>query len=157
METKKRIVFPKDVISRAERYDFSDDGTQFRGYLYKGTVPISYTRYKDEIFADIRLDYCHDIQPHYYDPMYEEYRFAKSRCGVFNGRYVDMFDMDKFIENCETVYKFVLKYRTPEEELKRIDKILEDTEKQISKLVNIKNRYIERVKELRGELVCQQM
>lgn len=109
------IRFPKDKIARAERYDFSDDGNSFRGYLYKGTIPITYLRKYGEVFCSIRLDYLMS---------YLDYRDSEICYDRFNGVDPDRFNMQEFLDICEKSYQFYTHWSLPESKLNRVEKEL---------------------------------
>lgn len=73
--------------------DFSDDGTNFKMFSYKG-IPVSYTKVHGDYYVAIRFDY---IDGMVYS-MYSEFDSYKN-ANEFNG--VETVDMDKLVENLE--------------------------------------------------------
>ena len=71
--------------------DFSDDGTNFKMFSYKG-IPVSYAKSDDIYYIAVRLDYL--------DMRYEEYsKLPSYRDGdEFNGVDERRVDVDKLIE-----------------------------------------------------------
>lgn len=84
-------------IERAEQYDFSDDGSNFRGFIYKG-LPMTQCKYDGIIYLCIRWDYLEGNLFTWNEwKETEEYKLADA----FNG--VAEFDMKDLIENLEKV------------------------------------------------------
>lgn len=84
-------------IVRDESLDFSDDGTRFEGYLYKGTIPIHRAAGtgSDLCFIDIRWDYTHGVIPR------EEWKL----CGYFNGVSRERYNRQVLVNICEYLYQ----------------------------------------------------
>lgn len=85
---------------RRKDLDFTDDGSSFRGYDYKG-LPITYCKYMDKYYVSVRVDY----QEHFFtwkDWMKtDEYRLADEFNGTSN------VDVEKLKANCEAIIKKV--------------------------------------------------
>ena len=135
-----RICFPKALIERRENMDFSDDGTRFRGYSYRGVVPITYTKVDGMVFCDIRFDYC--------GIPYEDCEELSGIANEFNGVTDSRFDMDKFINNCAKCYEFISNYNTASATTKRlckkidtINEKIKEFEMKIKELENTRNQY----------------
>lgn len=82
---------------RTKEKDFRDDGTKFKTLNYKG-MEITYTKYEEEYFLSIRIDY-YSRELVYSDIPSELFKLADE----FNGCY-DI-DPDKVIENAEAIIK----------------------------------------------------
>lgn len=83
-------------IELAPEHDFTDDGSRFRGFIYKG-MPMTQCRADGECYLAIRVDYL-DNEFDYKEWMNtKEYQLEDE----FNG--VSEFDMDKLIENLEKI------------------------------------------------------
>jgi len=83
-------------IKREPSLDFSDDGTRFEGYLYKGVIPISRASGTGmpDCFIDIRWDYTTEIP-----------RSEARMCGHFNGVPRDRYDRKILVAICEYLYQ----------------------------------------------------
>lgn len=80
-----------------EDLDFTDDGSRFRGFSYKG-LPLTQCVYQGETFLAIRVDYLNDNQFTTKEWMStEEYKLADEFNGCFE------IDTDKLIENLERI------------------------------------------------------
>lgn len=137
------IRFPKDVIVRAERYDFSDDGNSFRGYLYKDTIPITYLRKYGEVFCSIRMDY---LLP------YEDYRKAQLSYDAFNGVMPERFNMVEFLENCEQCYLFYKNFNLPQSKLNRLQEELAKVEDLIDLYTEQQKTLLTQIDELKATM-----
>ncbi len=73
--------------------DFSDDGTNFKMFTYKG-VPVSYTKVHGDYYISIRFDYIDGLGYETYSK-FPSYSLAND----FNG--VDFVDMDELVKNLE--------------------------------------------------------
>ena len=108
-----RISFRKiKEIVRNKNFDFSDDGNYFRGYVYKGMLPISVLCREGEIYISPRYDYLIS---------YDEAVSAGLKdldSNKYNGANTSDFDQEDFHKILENVLNLVLKFRT-EEELKK--------------------------------------
>lgn len=93
----EKIIFDKSVISRCEQNDFTDDGTRFYGYTYKGKLPISKATYKDELYLCIRLDYA--------GFSYNQYKDDYDVIDYYNGVAKAEFDSGFFNKLCEYCYQ----------------------------------------------------
>lgn len=102
---RKSMLAQPGLIERAPQYDFSDDGNYFRGYLYKDILPISALGADGDVYYDIRLDYL--------NIPYKEYRDDMEIASEFNGVPKSDFNGEKFVQNCEYLYK---KYVEPRKE-----------------------------------------
>lgn len=85
-----------DGFERREDLDFTDDGSKFKGYSYKG-MPITTIRYKDETYLSVRVDYLWNKFDYKTWMQTEEYKL----CDEFNG--VSEVDIDKLVENLEKI------------------------------------------------------
>lgn len=103
---RKKSLAQPGLIERAPRYDFSDDGNYFRGYVYKKLLPISALGSDGYIYYDIRIDYL--------GVPYAEYKSDSHLANEFNGVPKENFDADKFVQNCETLYQKYVAPRTEE-------------------------------------------
>lgn len=72
LEAPIRMDFKKAGFTRDSSMDFTDDGTLFYGYIHKSGMPMTYTRYQDEVYIVLRPDYLEDLTydeysklPHY--------------------------------------------------------------------------------------------
>lgn len=93
-------------VTRDPNHDFTDDGHRFTSYLYKGVVPISYTRGYGEVFLSIRFDVLNDIR-------YEDYRKFPSYkySDKYNGVDENSVDVDDFIYGLKLAYKDIQDFR----------------------------------------------
>lgn len=99
----------KDIV-RAERYDFSDDGTRFEGYLYKNSVPITRAAGtgSEYCFISVRLDYITSI----YSPDYSE---DSKYADYFNYVDRDKYNRQTLVNICEYIYqKYIEKNPNPD-------------------------------------------
>ena len=97
-------------IVRDPQYEFSDDGTRFEGYSYKGSVPITRAAGtgSDECFISIRLDYIvsHNAPDFWKDLKYAEY---------FNGVDRSKYNRQVLNDICEYLYqKYIEKNPHPD-------------------------------------------
>lgn len=92
-------------IEVAPQYDFNDDGSNFRGFIYKG-MPMTQCRADGECYLTIRVDYLNT------NFTYNEWMDTKEwkLCQEFNG--VNEFDIEKLIENLERVIAKVKEMNT---------------------------------------------
>lgn len=81
---------------RREDLDFADDGNHFKGFEYKG-MPITTLRAYGETYLAIRVDYLSNSFT--FDEWFETKECRL--CDEFNG--VSEFDLDKLIDNLETI------------------------------------------------------
>lgn len=83
-------------IEVASEYDFSDDGSKFHGFIYKG-IPMTQCYADDTVYLSIRIDYL----PHNFT--YKEWMATEEYklCYEFNG--ASEIDIDKLIENLEKI------------------------------------------------------
>ena len=84
-------------IERAEQYDFRDDGSSFKGYIYKG-MPLTQCVSKDYgTFLSIRVDYTR------HNFTWEDWRQTDeyNLTDEFNG--CSQVDLDKLVDNLEKI------------------------------------------------------
>ena len=83
-------------IDVREDLDFTDDGSRFRGFAYKG-MPITQCKYQGTIYLAIRVDYLKN------DFTYEDWRKTEEwkMCDKFNG--VSEIDTDDLIATLERI------------------------------------------------------
>ena len=74
LEAPIRMDFKKAGFTRDASMDFTDDGNRFYGYIHKSGMPMTYTRYQDDVYITLRPDYLKDLTyseysklPHYKD------------------------------------------------------------------------------------------
>lgn len=91
----KRFTLSKKFFTRWTEQDFSDDGTRFRMYLYKGKLPVSQTAWRGSTYTSIRLDYL--------GFSYRDYKEDVTLMNEFNGIEIERADKEKFIANCEYI------------------------------------------------------
>ena len=91
----KRFVLNRNLFTRWPEEDFSDDGTRFRVYKYKGILPISQTTFNGSTFTAIRLDYAGFT--------YKDYKEDVILLNAFNGIEIERADKAIFIANCEYI------------------------------------------------------
>lgn len=92
----KVIVRNHEEFNLREDLNFSDDGSYFRGFDYKG-LPITTLRSNDKTYLSIRVDYL-DNEFTYHEWMKtDESKLADEFNGVYD------FDLDKLIDNCERI------------------------------------------------------
>lgn len=87
-------------VTRNERRDYRDDGATFKAYLYKNTVPFTYTTWENEIFLSIRLDMA--------GMDWDEYKNIKER-DEFNGVSRESWDPVEFKKCLDVCYNAVEK------------------------------------------------
>lgn len=90
-----RFTLNRKLFTRWTEEDFSDDGTRFRMYLYKGKLPISQTTWNGCTFTCIRLDYL--------GFSYHDYEEDVALMDEFNGIEIERANKEKFIANCEYI------------------------------------------------------
>lgn len=90
-----RFTLNRKLFTRWNEKDFSDDGTRFRMYLYKGRLPVSQTSWNGSTFTCIRLDYL--------GLFYHDYEEDLSIMNEFNGIEIEHADKEKFVANCEYI------------------------------------------------------
>lgn len=93
----KKIYLDKSVISRDPSLDFSDDGTRFVGYKYKGKLPITRASGTEDLYLCIRLDYL--------SFSYNEYKDDYDILDYYNGVDREEFSAPFFNELCEYIYQ----------------------------------------------------
>ena len=83
-------------IKRDSSLDFSDDGTRFEGYMYKGCIPITRAAGTglDECFICIRWDYTSEIPN-------SEWKL----CDYFNGVPREKYNRNTLVAICEYLYQ----------------------------------------------------
>ena len=83
-------------IDVREDLDFTDDGSRFRGFAYKG-MPMTQCKYQGTIYLAIRVDYLKN------DFTYEDWRKTEEweMCDKFNG--VSEIDTDDLIATLERI------------------------------------------------------
>lgn len=91
----KRFTLSRKLFVRWEEEDFTDDGTRFRMYLYKGQLPVSQTTWRGSTYTSIRLDYL--------GFSYRDYKEDVTLMNEFNGIEIEYADKEKFIANCEYI------------------------------------------------------
>ena len=109
-ESYGRISFRgiKELV-RNKNFDFSDDGSYFRGYVYKGMLPVTVCSYEDEVYISPRYDYVvRGTELSNFD-----FELAKS----FNGIKKNIFSQEKFGKVLDYVLSKVLEVKS-EKELK---------------------------------------
>lgn len=114
-----RLNFKSYGITRRPAGDFSDDGTNFRGYECKG-VPICYARIDDQVYLTIKadlymyklgIDYDARIKVINKSGLYE-------MCDRYNGVWVERVDLADVVKICETIVEKVKKFNeTPKSEI----------------------------------------
>lgn len=115
-ESKQVRLLSIPGITRDESKDFTDDGTRFQCYLYKGVVPISYARVDGWIYLTIAFHHLDDI----YSSEYQE--FDSFKVGDdFNGVLPDQFDPNQFVKNLEAAYKDIIAFRGSVEDVDEND------------------------------------
>ena len=84
-------------IAREPSLDFSDDGTRFEGYLYKGTIPIHRAAGtgSEYCFISVRYDYTHGVIP----------RSLWKFCDYFNYVPREKYDRKVLVAMCEYLYQ----------------------------------------------------
>lgn len=94
MLKQTRIVGPD--IMRDTSLDFSDDGTRFEGYMYKGCIPIHRAAGtgSEECYISIRFDYTSEISN-------SEWKL----CDYFNGVDREKYDRKVLVAICEYLYQ----------------------------------------------------
>ena len=100
-------------VKRAPGLDYTDDGSRFRGYIYKDLLPITYTSFKGMIFVDIRLDPILDWDDYKNET---QIRLVAKR---FNGEDREKWDPILFQQNLEFVYDYVVDVLTRRKTLDR--------------------------------------
>ncbi len=93
-------------VTRDAKHDFIDDGTRFSAYLYKNTIPITYSRVQDHVFITIAFHHLNDV-------LYSDYKNFPSRkiADEFNGVLETEFDPKKFEQNLEQAYQDIINFR----------------------------------------------
>lgn len=99
-------------IVRDHQYDFSDDGTRFEGYSYKGSIPITRASGTglDECFISIQLDSItsRNAPDYWEDSKYAEY---------FNGVDRNKYNRQVLNNICEYLYqKYIEKNPHPDKD-----------------------------------------
>jgi len=92
----KRLSLVSKGFTRRQDLDFSDDGSYFTGYDYKG-LPITYCKYNGIYYLSIRVDYLKNSFTYQDWRKTEEYKLEDE----FNG--VSEVNVDKLVENCEAI------------------------------------------------------
>ena len=92
----KTLVKKDSRFKTREDLDHRDDGSQYRGFEYKG-LPILTCREGGITYCDIRIDYLHNNFTWDEWRETEEYHLADAFCGV------EEIDLDVLIDNCEKV------------------------------------------------------
>lgn len=118
-ESNGRISFRavKDLV-RNKNYDFSDDGSFFRGYVYKGMLPVTVCSYEDMVYICIRSDYVvrYDVRNQCgMDSIWED---CFSR---YNGIKKSVFNSTQFSEDLEKVLQKVLTITTEDDLKKQVE------------------------------------
>lgn len=85
-------------VVRDKENDYRDDGATFKAYLYKNTVPFTYTTWEDDIFLSIRLDVA--------GMDWEDYMNIKER-DEFNGVSRESWNPDEFKRCLDVCYRLV--------------------------------------------------
>ena len=83
-------------IERAEQYDFKDDGSSFKGYIYKG-MPLTQCVSKYGTFLSIRVDYLENNFTFKDWMATDEHKLEDE----FNG--CEQVDLDKLVDNLEKI------------------------------------------------------
>lgn len=83
-------------IEVAPQYDFTDDGSRFRGFIYKG-MPMTQCFADNICYLSIRVDYLGNNFSYKDWMQTEEYKL----CHKFNG--VSEFDPEELIENLKKI------------------------------------------------------
>ena len=124
-------------VTRDPSNDFADDGNRFQAYLYKGTVPITYLRDKEDVYITIAFHHLEDIN-------YDEYKEFPSykNADEFNGVPVDTFNAEIFQKNLEDAYKDIVDFLGSVEDVDSAQ--LED---RITSINNACKEYEEKVKQ----------
>lgn len=134
----KNTVKKYDVFNLREDLNFEDDGNHFRGFDYKGILPITTLRTGDRTYLDIRVDYLDDIQftwNEWFET--EEHDLADE----FNG--CDEVDLEKLIDNCE---KVLAKVNELNEKAKKEEIDMEQVERRLLDEVRFVHEVISDVK-----------
>ena len=82
-------------FTREEGRDFHDDGTNFKGYSYKG-LPVSYTTADGMVYLAVRVDYLAEFNYEEYSKM-PSYQLADE----FNGVDASEVDIEKVKQNID--------------------------------------------------------
>ena len=118
-ESNGRISFRavKD-LARNKNYDFSDDGSFFRGYVYKGMLPVTVCSYEDMIYICIRSDYVvsYSVGKQYGMDNVREACFSR-----YNGIKKNTFNPVQFTEDLEKVLQKVLTIVSEDELKQQVD------------------------------------
>lgn len=126
-------------FERREDMDFSDDGSSFKGFIYKG-LPLTYLKSNGEYFISLRIDYLNELN-------YDEYSKMKSYelSDEFNG--VSYVDGNKLVENAEAILKeykeFADQYNTLELDVDVLVKELEKEKIAAEKILEDANNNID--------------
>lgn len=114
-------------IEVREDLDFSDDGSRFKGFSYKG-IPMTQCRYDGDCYLAIRVDYIRSKCAFTYD----EWKATKESdlTDEFNG--VPEFDMDKLIQNLEAIRK-------------KIDELNEEKRNEVIEMTPVAHRLREEI------------
>lgn len=101
----------KDIIRRKD-LDFTDDGTRFNFYSYKGTVGFHIARWRDMVFICIRPDYTHEVDNSLPIIPYEQYKNWGSYnvADKYNGVKNYEVNVDDFIGNLELMFNDIKNY-----------------------------------------------
>lgn len=97
-------------IARDRQYDFSDDGTRFEGYSYKGSIPITRAAGAgfDECFISIRLDYITSFSA---PDVWDDWNYSN----YFNGVNRSKYNRQILNDICEYLYqKYIEKNPHPD-------------------------------------------
>lgn len=122
-------------ITRAPEADFSDDGARFYGYMYKGVVPISYTRDGNDIYLSIAFHHLNDINYDEYS-QFDSYKNADE----FNGVSADRFDADEFKTYLDAAYNDIVNFR---KDVKPVDN--DELENRIEEINKASQEYKQKV------------
>lgn len=100
-------------IKRRRDLDFDDDGTHFNFYSYKDVVGFHIARWKDYVFICIRPSYTHEVNREFLQIQFEVYRNwdIYPICDEFNCVKEDAVDLNRFYENLETVYQYIINHQ----------------------------------------------
>lgn len=124
-------------VTRDPSNDFSDDGNRFQAYLYKGIVPITYSRADGDVYITIAF---HDLDNINYEEYHEfpSYMYADD----FNGVSVEEFDPQVFKKNLDAAYEDVTMFLG---NVKEVDP--QQLEDRIKAINNACKEYEEKVKQ----------
>lgn len=90
-------------IVRAPEYDFEDDGNFFKGWCWKGKLPISQLYSDGSLYLTIREDYVRQVP---YEFWSNNYKTAKELSDKWNG-VEPGFELEEFANACEVIWNAI--------------------------------------------------